>query len=205
MKISYAITVCNEGREFRNLLDFLIPRIRPEDEIVVLQDTSKTSEEVNRIFIDTADYVQTRVTSNFGGDFAAWKNTLNSYCKGNYIFQLDADELPSELLLKLLPTVLDRNPEVDIYAIPRDNRVTGITEQDIQRWGWKLDGKGRVNWPDYQWRIYRNCAEIKWQGRVHEKPVGFKKYAVLPENLYLQHNKTIQKQREQNSFYDTLQ
>ena len=36
MKISYAITVCNEFVEIQNLVSFLLENKRTEDEIVVL-------------------------------------------------------------------------------------------------------------------------------------------------------------------------
>jgi len=41
MKISYAITVCNELKEITILLNFLLDNRRPEDEIVVLFDKGK--------------------------------------------------------------------------------------------------------------------------------------------------------------------
>ena len=52
MKISYAITVCNELKEITELLDFLIVKIRDNDEIVVQYDegnaTRKVIEFINR-------------------------------------------------------------------------------------------------------------------------------------------------------------
>ena len=39
MKISYAITVCNETREIQNLVSFLLKHKRVEDEIVILFDS----------------------------------------------------------------------------------------------------------------------------------------------------------------------
>lgn len=207
MKISYAITVCNEGQEFRELLDFLVPRIRKEDEIVVLQDTSKVSEEVDKVFVDFADHIKTRVTANFEEDFAAWKNRLNSYCTGDYIFQIDADEVPNELLLKYLPALLEENPEVDLYLVSRQNIVNGLTDEDIKRWRWTIsqrssDGVQIVNWPDWQTRIYKKGLE--WKGKVHERIVGFKKYGKVPTTLYLVHIKNIEKQRQQNQHYDKI-
>lgn len=204
MKISYAITVCTEAREFLKLLNFLIPLIREEDEIVVLQDVSKKSEEVDRICIDFADHIDTRVTSNFAGDFAAWKNMLNSYCTGEYIFQLDADEIPEEILIKKLPEILEYNSIVDLIWVPRDNRVEGLTADDIRAWHWRVEANGRVNWPDLQGRIYRNVPNLKWEGKVHEKITGAKTYAFLPDDLFLHHDKKIEKQREQNALYNTI-
>jgi hypothetical protein len=44
MKISYAITVCNELDEIKRLVPFLHKRKRPEDEICVLLDKPKVSQ-----------------------------------------------------------------------------------------------------------------------------------------------------------------
>ena len=46
MKISYAITVCNEHKELDKLLKFLFENKRKEDEVVVQYDNGNTTEEV---------------------------------------------------------------------------------------------------------------------------------------------------------------
>lgn len=63
-----------------------------------------------------------------------------------------------------------------------------------------------VNWPDYQWRIWKNKPEIKWVNKVHERLDGFKTYTAMPDVEYfaLNHPKTIEKQEKQNNYYDTL-
>ena len=204
MKISYAITVCNEVQEIKRLLNFLIPRIQEEDEIVVRQDISKGYLKVSQVLTEFSDNI-VRTISEFTGDFADWKNRLNLDCTGEYIFQLDADELPEEILVRNLPTILSLNPDVDLYWVPRWNTVEGITVQDLQNWHWALDGQKRINWPDYQGRIYRNAPGIRWEGKVHEKIIGHKKYSFLPDSCYLHHDKTIEKQRSQNSLYSKIQ
>ena len=75
-----------------------------------------------------------------------------------------------------------------------------------QKWGWNIDVNGFVNFPDYQWRIYKNKPEIKWVNKVHEKLTGYKQYAALPPEVdfCLEHHKTIARQEKQNAFYDTL-
>lgn len=203
MKISFAITVCNEVQELQRLLDSLILKIQPEDEIVVLVDEPKAPEELYKLLDNRSQLRYYRGT--FEKDFAAWKNKLNSYCTGDFIFNIDADEMLSDTFLKVLHTVLDRNPEVEMYAVPRDNRVEGLTEEDLERWGWRSDETGRINWPDYQWRIYKNSPKIVWEGKVHEVPKGYLKYAILPNGLHLIHHKTIEKQRKQIDLYSTIQ
>ena len=46
MKISYAITVCNELVEITNLINFLHPRIKSEDEILIQYDSDSVSSQV---------------------------------------------------------------------------------------------------------------------------------------------------------------
>lgn len=202
MKVSYAITVCNEYRELENLLSVLFPQTGPEDEIVILLDETKGS--VDKI-VELAQGRCEIHSGQFPGDFAAWKNQLNSYCSGDWIFQLDADELPSEMLIQNLHQILE-STEAEMIAVPRQNLVEGITPQDIQEWHWNVTKKG-INWPDYQWRLYRNNSKIHWVGKVHERPVGALKYAIIPDDQFiyrLDHFKAIEKQRSQNNYYSKL-
>ena len=126
-------------------------------------------------------------------------------CNGDYIFHLDADEIPNKTLVEQLPDILEAN-DVDLIWIPRVNTVDGLTEEWIQKWGWKVTEKGWVNYPDYQARVFKNIDEIKWTRRVHEYITGCKTYAHLPpfEELSLYHPKTIDKQIKQNEYYEDL-
>ena len=128
-------------------------------------------------------------------------------CTGDWIFLIDADEYPDEYLCTALPAVIESNPEVEAYWVSRINTVTGLTTEHINRWGWVVDSKGRVNFPDRQLRIYKNEPDrIKWTKPVHEQLVGFSKYASLPDNeeYCLHHPKDIQRQEKQNAFYNTI-
>ena len=206
MNISYAITVCNERNEIEKLVSFLIENKQPDDEIVVLFDTNNGTEEVES-FLDTISPHISLRKSPFNFHFADWKNRLNSYCKKDYIFQIDADELPAQDLMDSLHSIIEQG--VDVILVPRENTVEGLTEQHIKKWGWRVDGMNRVNWPDYQWRLYRNDPSIKWINKVHERLDGSKTFSTLPPGieygmLFIHHPKTISRQEKQNSFYDTL-
>ena len=52
MKISYAIPVCNEHKEIKKLLSFLIKYIDENDEIVVQCDQGNTTPEVYKVLGD---------------------------------------------------------------------------------------------------------------------------------------------------------
>tara|TARA_Y100001938_G_C8021556_1_gene395618 strand:+ start:291 stop:917 length:627 start_codon:yes stop_codon:yes gene_type:complete len=208
MRISYAIPVCNELVEITNLLNFLKDKIDKEDEVVVLFDSnngSKAVEEylraksVNPTFFSWYPY-------KFNGHFANMKNHLKSLCTGDWIFQIDADELPHESLIVNLKEILKVNPTIELLLVPRVNTVEGITEQHINKWNWRINEKNWVNWPDYQTRIIQNNPKIKWASKVHEIITGFSTKALLPmeEEWCLYHPKDIKRQESQNKLYESL-
>ena len=207
MKISYAITVCNEFIEIQRLIDFLLKNKRPEDEIVVLYDINNGHEGIEQFLrAKSINGEFAWIPGEFNGHFADWKNKLTTFCSGDYIFQIDADEMVTETLISNLPTILEGNPDNEVFLVPRVNTVSGLTQEHITKWRWNIDDDGRVNWPDYQWRIWKNTPEIKWINKVHEKLEGFKTYAPIPafHDLALQHPKTIERQEKQNTYYNTL-
>ena len=69
-------------------------------------------------------------------DFAAHKNSVIENSTGDYIFHIDADEYPNEILLQQLKQILEIN-DVDLIWVPRVNTVDGFTNEDVQRWGCK--------------------------------------------------------------------
>jgi glycosyltransferase involved in cell wall biosynthesis len=201
--ISLAITVCNEHKELETLLDYLQERaLSPEYEIIIQIDKDNYTDNVIGVIVNRG------IKHHFfplNKDFATYKNELIKHCSGEYIFQIDADELPNVDLLNMLPSILEANPDVDVYLVPRINTVSGITEEHIQKWRWNVEGD-RINFPDYQWRIYKNIPSIKWINKVHERLDGFKTYTTLPpqDEFCLLHPKTIERQEKQNNFYEQI-
>ena len=207
MKISYAITVCNELEEISRLLNFLHRYKRYEDEICVLLDKPKASQQLlDELYYWSSKDIITLKESVFQNHFADWKNELTAMCSGDYIFQIDADEYPHEYLIESLPEILETNSHVEAYVVPRVNTVDGLTHEHIQKWGWHVNQDGWVNFPDYQWRIYKNTPDIKWKNKVHEVLDGYKTMAQLPayEDLSLYHPKTIERQVKQNDYYNSI-
>ena len=135
--ISLAITVCNEHKELETLLDYLSDRaLSPYYEIVVQIDKDNYTEEVLSVIVGKG------IKHWFyplNKDFASYKNELAKHCSGEYIFYIDADEIPSEYLIDNLPTILESNPEIDMFLIPRINTVDGIGLSHIEeKWGWNI-------------------------------------------------------------------
>ena len=199
--ISYAITACNEHDELVRLLSQLEAHISSDDEIIVQLDTSATTE----VRIALEKFKSITVTEfPLNKDFATFKNNIKKFATKDYIIYIDADEYPNNDLISYLPTILEMNPEVDMYYVPRWNTVEGLTKEHIQKWGWNVDPYSRVNWPDLQSRICKNKPELEWVGKVHERIQGYKTVSRLPEQFYLQHPKTIEKQEKQNKLYETI-
>ena len=76
LRISYAITACNEHVELDRLLEMLTNNIRPEDEIVVQMDISAT-DEVKAV---VNKYKLMNYFHPLNNDFATFKNNLSSLC-----------------------------------------------------------------------------------------------------------------------------
>jgi len=206
MKISYGLTVCNEDKELENLITYLKDIIESEDEIVIVYDQNRVTNEVKQI-LEKYKSDCTSYPFDFKQNFLENKNYLNSKCKGDYIFQLDADEIPEKFLVENLKAVLESN-SADVFITPRKNLVAGLTQEHIQKWGWSVNEKGWVNWPDSQKRIYKNDSSIKWTGhQVHGMISGYKTYITLPlsEEWSITHNKTIDRQEMQNERYQNIE
>lgn len=211
MKLSYLVTVHNETDTLIRLLEKLINNRYEGDEIVILDDYSNNPT-TNKLILDACKnkdvftYLH-KLDNNYGEH----KNFGNEKCSGDWIFQIDGDELPSDTLIFNIRDIIQTNVNIELIYTPRINDFKGVTEEHAKRWGWRLTpsptcaDRPVVNWPDYQSRIYkRDVNRIKWDRRLHEKIVGHEQYSFLPadEDLALYHDKTIEKQIETNLRYN---
>tara|TARA_B110000503_G_scaffold10795_1_gene14697 strand:+ start:2663 stop:3274 length:612 start_codon:yes stop_codon:yes gene_type:complete len=200
MKISYAICVCNEDNELNSLLSFLVKVIDDEDEINVLVDSGKVTEEVRNVL----KKFEKRIIVNdreFCGNFSEHRNYHITKCTGDYIFVLDADEIPREAVIENIKTF-----DGDILALPRINIIPGYTEEWCKKLNFSTNEMGWINWPDYQCRFFKNNGKISWSLGLHERLVGSDKIGQLQANpqYALWHVKSVQKQDKQDDFYTKL-
>lgn len=218
MKISYAILIKDEIDYIKPLLERLNAFKDEEDEIVILQDIgsfpSDKQKEVRQYLLDELfnGKLSYYFSTQFKNDFSEMKNKLNAKCKGDYIFNIDADELPQVFLLKHIKLVIAQNPDIELFKIPRINTVEGLTQSHIDKWKWNITNTEQygsiINYPDFQGRLYKNKPEIKWVNKVHEVISGSKTHAELPWfNQYewaILHHKDIIRQEKQNQLYDEM-
>tara|TARA_B100000085_G_scaffold21059_3_gene17847 strand:- start:456 stop:1115 length:660 start_codon:yes stop_codon:yes gene_type:complete len=206
VKISYGITVHNESEELNKLLEVLVLNIDEDDEIVICDDFSnkETREVIDHWELHSPDNMLIKhYTRKLNGNFAEHKNSVIENSVGDYIFHIDADEYPHEILLQQLKQILEMN-DTDLVWIPRVNTIDGMRDKHIKKWGWRVTEKKWVNYPDYQARVFKRDDNIRWERPLHEVIRGYKTYSHLPphEELSLYHPKTIEKQERQNMFYN---
>ena len=206
-RVSFAVTTHNEGEYIQTLLNQLVPYcIDAECEVVIIDDNSTDPVTVSILEANAAAGPEVRVFKRpFSGNFADHKNQFHELCRGEYIFQIDADETVNISFLDSLEYLLNLNPTVELFLVPRINTVLGLTDEDVSNWGWSVNSLGWINFPDYQTRLYKNIPEVRWINKVHER-VQAQNYVLLPavEEWSLYHVKTIDRQRDQNNFYMTL-
>lgn len=223
MNISYLVTCHNETDELKNVIWKLRHAVyskgMTDDEIVVLDDYSDNPDTIKILedfvkqpFDGTGSLWNDRVVQHhLAGDFGAHKTWGSRQCKGDYVVQLDADEVLAQPLLDNIHSVIENNPTVELYRVPRVNIVRGMKPEDAKNWGWKVyslpefPGLPIINWEfDYQSRIYKNTEKIKWAKQLHETVVGAEYTAKLPLNVdyAIIHDKTIERQLSQNEFYN---
>lgn len=204
MKLSYLITTHNEDVTLEKLLSKVTSNMNDKKEIIVLDDYS-----TNKKTLDILEKYKQEICvkkNKLDGDYGKHKNVGIELCSGEYIFQLDGDEYPTDLLYEHIELIIEQNNQNDVIWLPRINKFKGVTEKHARTWGWNLQYKGYVNFPDYQSRIFKNQPHIRYQRRLHEKVEGFKTHTRIPpqEDYAIVHEKTIEKQIETNLKYNKM-
>lgn len=222
MKVSYLITCSNEADTLERLLDRVFTSVDFDDvhndEILLLIDSKHPmGDDVPKGTSDILwrysgyEGVRWRVHP-LDNNYGAHKNFGIENCLGDFIFQIDGDELPPESLLSdNLHAILEGNPDTEAFAIPRINDFRGVTPTHAVQWGWRLTQSPTykrpvINWPDYQFRIFKkDFPRISFTRRLHEKIEGYSSYVCLPpeEEYALYHDKTIETQVQTNLRYNT--
>jgi glycosyltransferase involved in cell wall biosynthesis len=224
MKISYLITCSTETDTLKRLVERIYNNLG-SDELVILQDEYNWDIKRKKYLTDITELNNTTSEIQYlpifvhplNSDYGTHKNFGNSKCSGDYIFQLDGDELPPENIIgENLHSIIESNPEIELIFVPRINDFKGVKEEHAKQWSWRLtnskkdgiaQGRPLVNWCDYQGRIYKNIIDrIKWDRKLHEKIEGHNQYSMLPseEDYAIYHNKTIEKQIETNLRYNKV-
>ena len=208
-KISYVILYKNELSELTVLLNKIDSSVlEHNDEINVIVDSDKMDSILTDRFKDNKiNFYYNQLNNNFSQQ----RNFGNSLCSGNWIFHIDPDEYPSDILIDNIHEILECNSTIDLIKIPRLNLIIGDASE-LTKFNWNISNlegfeHSAVNWHtgDYQARLFKNSPNIKWTRKLHETIEGHKTETYLPKevDLSLIHIKTLEKQLNQNKFYNS--
>lgn len=202
--ITYAIGVCDEHRELHSLLTFLKRTKDERDDINVLVDSGKETPEVTRVLELFSDDISVN-RRLFDGDFASHRNYHIERCSGDYIFMIDADEIPQEDLIRSIRQPFEKT-ECDLVLVPRMNLCPGYTREWLKKYNFNANEVGFINWPDYQGRIFKNDPSIRWTKNLHEVVTGAKHVIRLDPmpSIGIWHIKSTERQEKQDDFYKNL-
>lgn len=178
-KLSIGILTHNEGQYVQNLFECVIGYIKNNThnidfEIVIVDDFSDEEITLSALEWIQQQNVDVRVFKRALDDnFGKQKNFLNEQCTGDWIFNLDADELVYHELIDTLLEVIELNPDIEAYWIPRINTVDGITEQHYIDYKWapfKFDDYINTKELDINSDEYKFLRKIQFI--IEEKPLS---------------------------------
>jgi hypothetical protein len=187
MTLSVCCLAGGPGARVRALLE---PLRHVADEIVLAADARVAPHDL-REYAAVADKVF-RIDVVHAERHFAW---LHAQCTGDWIFRIDADEVPSRALVEALPW-LQKDADVRQYWLPRI-WLYGDARHWLDEPPW---------WPDYQLRLYRNDCFLRFAGTQHSTAVSQPPSRYLEVPLY--HLDLLVNSREERerkaAFYDSL-
>lgn len=171
MKLSVTLAVYNEGKFLSECLS-AVKKIA--DEIVVVDGSSID----NTVAI--AKKFNARVISTINKtNFHINKKMANDAATGDWILQLDADEVVTSKLADEIKTTINNNPVENGFWIPRSNYFLG-----------RFLKKGGA-YPDYTLRLYRRGKGNLPAEDVHEQAEVEGAVGYLKNNLLHYSNRTF--------------
>lgn len=156
------ISVCMIVKDEENFLDQCLMSVKEiADEIIIVDTGSKDNTiEIARKYTDKIYFHQ------WNNSFSEARNHSLKYATGEWIFQIDADE---ELIKDDIPVLFKalKNPEIDAIMV---QIVSSLNSG-------KSESRHNVE------RIFRNNGKIHYEGRVHNRLVGFENPGLYPVRL----------------------
>lgn len=124
-----------------------------------------------------------------GDNFAAQRNRLQDLMQTDWVLQIDTDERPDTALLDALGWL--------VAAADRDGlRSLGLPRRNM------VDGVQSASYPDIQYRL--NRSDIRFAGRVHERPeVEFVESSLALAGA-LEHRLDGDRVRERTRLYEAM-
>lgn len=204
--ISIALLTHNETAQFHWLMQALAPALPMIDEIVVVDDFSEVG------CVAAIRSYEGRIPLRFfqrslDKNFAQQRNYMKSLCRGDFIFYLDPDELPSDEVVLGLPSIFQMMADADIDActLPRFN-ILHESDRPLHPRSLDLnDPSYKVEWED-QFRLLRNSPKLYWTMPINEYLTGMRRCYRFPQmpRYALLHPKATKYRQKRTEFYQSF-
>ena len=184
MKLSVAMATYNEEKN----LDACLRAVKTWVDEIVIVDGGST----DRTVAIAKKYGATVIQTDNPPIFHINKQKALDKCHGNWIFQLDADEVVDAPLRDEILRVIDRTDAKDAYYLPRKNYFIGH---------WLSKGG---QYPDYLVRLFRNGKGSFPRKSVHEQIAVSGSAGYLTQPLLHYTNRTFADYWRKADAYTTL-
>lgn len=123
----------------------------------------------------------------FNRNFGEQKTRALMLATREWVLWIDADEVYTKDVYQAIPRLQEmwKSEGADAFSFPRHTRIDGWLHNIID--------------PDYQIRFWKNFIGVRFVGRIHESPTGFRK--LMKTNVFIDHNKTEAQQQHDNELY----
>lgn len=144
MFISWAFCTHNELEYLEfflpQLLEWILNDSSYNHEIIILDDFSdEPTIQFLRKFQEESHGIALVTRCKWNNDFSEHKNFMNDLCKkDSFIINLDGDEIITKEFFDSVPFIIQANPDIEAYWVPRVNTVDGITHKHLAQWNWTV-------------------------------------------------------------------
>jgi glycosyltransferase involved in cell wall biosynthesis len=158
-KATPLISVCMIVKDEEQFLDNCLQSVKDIADEIIIIDTGSKDNTVNI----ARKYTDKIYFHPWKDSFSEARNHYFDYAKGDWIFQIDADE---ELVKDDIPVLLDaiKNPNIDTIMVPIISQLS----------------RGQNKAMHNVERVFRNNGIIHYEGRIHNRVVGCKNVKIYP-------------------------
>jgi glycosyltransferase involved in cell wall biosynthesis len=159
---SPSISVCMIVKDEEQFLEACLQSVKNVADEIIIIDTGSNDNTVNI----AKKYTDKIYFHPWKDSFSEARNHYFEYATGDWIFQIDADE---ELVKDDVPLLLEavKNPRIDavmVQIVSQLNRGQSEARHNVER-------------------LFRNNGKIHYEGRVHNRLVGFKTPQIYPIHI----------------------
>jgi len=178
--VSGVVVTYNEEKVIRKALEALQSFT---DEIVLFDSFSTDST------VKIAEEFNCRIYQHEFDNHRNQKNRAIEKCEKDWVFLIDADEYLEKNLIDNIQSLINNTDGIDAFNIPRKNYI---------------DNDGPHGFPDFQTRLFRKYVRHYGHPFHHRADGNSKRSAAVMDKGCIMHEKTLQRQEQQNRLYYSL-